>query len=55
MQNNSTFTSIISIEYMSIRFVVNFSPKHQLICNDYYSKGLNLSFYVFLDSETIIL
>ena len=31
---------------MSIRLEVNFSPKHQLLENDYHSDGFYQSFYV---------
>ena len=40
------FTSVISIEHMSIRLEVNFSPKHQLICNFYHSNKILSIFHV---------
>ena len=44
MQNINTFTSVISVEYMSIWLEVNFSPKHQLLCTYYHSNGFYLMY-----------
>ena len=46
MKNCRTFMSVISVEHMLINLEVNFSPKHQLICNYYHPKGLYQFFYV---------
>ena len=45
MQNCHTLMSIISIKHMSIRLEVNFTPKHQLICNYCHSNGLYLIYF----------
>ena len=46
MQNINTVISVVSVAYMSIWLEVNFSPKHQLMCNYYHSNGFYLVMYL---------
>ena len=46
MQTHHIFMNVISVKCMSIRLMVNFSLKYQLLYNDYHSNGFYPSDYV---------